>query len=149
MAPHPPTPTGPAISPSKLAMFWVRALFDFVTGSHDVAVVTQQDYDACSTAAPVDLYSTGPTAYSLDVLGNYYFICTKGSGASHYLSGQKLAITVPSSPISPFPSTSPPTRASATPPPPPKDNEGSPSLAANLSMIIFISMTMSFLGLLS
>ncbi|KAI4376892.1 hypothetical protein MLD38_014600 [Melastoma candidum] len=62
-------------------------------GTHDVAMVTKQDYDNCSKVQA----QTAPSGSSLPftfITGRnltYYFICTVGS---HCEGGQKLAVDV-------------------------------------------------------
>ncbi|XP_075664746.1 umecyanin-like [Castanea sativa] len=81
--------------------------FNFTTNEHDVLNVTKESYDACSTANPIgNAIKTGPANVTLEAAGSHYYICTVGR---HCLAGQKLAITVSSSPGATPPSTNTPT----------------------------------------
>ncbi|KAL3532314.1 hypothetical protein ACH5RR_005835 [Cinchona calisaya] len=86
-------------------------LFNFKTGEQDVARVTKEAFDACDSANPLSLQTTGPANYTLSSAGEYYFISTFDK---HCFLGQKLAINVTGG-SSAGPSGSPP--APVTPAP--------------------------------
>ncbi|OWM65926.1 umecyanin-like [Punica granatum] len=104
-------------------------VFNFATGQHDVAHVTQANYNSCEDDSPIQLLTTGPANFTLNATGTYYFICTIGD---HCESGQKVTVTVGSSSGSPSPTASPPPGNSTTTPSqsPPPGSSGAPSLAA-------------------
>ncbi|XP_044471417.1 umecyanin-like [Mangifera indica] len=89
--------------------------FDFTTGAHDVAIVTKDAYDSCSTTNPTQLFQTGPVTLTLNSTGEHYYICTI---TGHCSAGQKLAINVvaDSDNTTPGPSgsTTPPSAASSS-----------------------------------
>ncbi|XP_076939716.1 umecyanin-like [Bidens hawaiensis] len=66
-------------------------VFDFPTGTHDVAEVSKDDYDHCHVSNPGSTIKTGPATISLTVAGDHYYIC---SLEGHCLFGQSLAINV-------------------------------------------------------
>ncbi|KAM0031034.1 putative Blue (type 1) copper binding protein [Helianthus debilis subsp. tardiflorus] len=92
-------------------------LFNFTTGFHDVAEVSQAAFGPCTTASPISNNATGPTTLTLRTAGNHYYICTFGT---HCNLGQKLMISVRGSSTTPTPtgSTTPAPAGSMTPPPP-------------------------------
>ncbi|KAI3711700.1 hypothetical protein L1987_70241 [Smallanthus sonchifolius] len=91
--------------------------FNFTTGIHDVAEVSQAAYDPCTTINPISITTTGPATVTLTTAGAHYYICTVGT---HCQIGQKLAINVSATPAAP--ATPPP----ATPTPPPVPTPVSP-----------------------
>ncbi|KAF8393203.1 hypothetical protein HHK36_021444 [Tetracentron sinense] len=143
-------------------------VFNFTTGSHDVAEVTKAVFDSCNSTSSITLFSTGPANITLTSEGEHYYICTYGQ---HCTLGQKLAINVtasttatpPSSPATP-PSSSPatppssqatPPSSSATPPsssgtPPPSSvtsppSSSSPSVAVAGFSVTFLSIAIALL----
>ncbi|KAK9064621.1 hypothetical protein SSX86_016003 [Deinandra increscens subsp. villosa] len=82
--------------------------FNFTTGLHTVAEVSQPAYGACSSINTLSLNPTGPTTVTLTRPGTHYYICTV---VSHCQIGQKLTINVSpvtaatpeSTPLSPAP----------------------------------------------
>ncbi|XP_022730714.1 umecyanin-like [Durio zibethinus] len=66
-------------------------VFNFATGSHDVAEVTETVYDPCNTTNTIYNVTTGPASIPLNTTGDHYFICTFGS---HCSEGQKLKVEV-------------------------------------------------------
>lgn len=78
--------------------------FNFTTGDQDVAKVTKEAFDSCNSTSPIELKTTGPANFTLDTIGEYYFIGTKDR---HCELGQKLAINVTAHSGSPTPSPSP------------------------------------------
>ncbi|KAL3532313.1 hypothetical protein ACH5RR_005834 [Cinchona calisaya] len=87
-------------------------VFNFTTGTHDVAEVTRSSFDGCNTTSPMSLNTNGPANITLMTAGEHHYICTF---SGHCNVGQKLAINV-----SAAPSTSPaPQPGPATPPPVP------------------------------
>ncbi|KAJ4845524.1 hypothetical protein Tsubulata_013047 [Turnera subulata] len=85
--------------------------FNFITNEHDVLKVPKASYDACTQSNPVgSMITTGPANITLDTAGEHYYICTIGR---HCQFGQKLAITVSSTPGAMPPTT--PTTPTTTP----------------------------------
>ncbi|KAK9947540.1 hypothetical protein M0R45_003159 [Rubus argutus] len=78
--------------------------FNFTTGDQDVAKVTKEAFDSCNSTSPIELKTTGPANFTLDTIGEYYFIGTKDR---HCELGQKIAINVTAHSGSPTPSPSP------------------------------------------
>ncbi|KAJ9688682.1 hypothetical protein PVL29_014371 [Vitis rotundifolia] len=137
-------------------------VFNFTTGLHDVAKVTQKAFDACNSSSPLTLLNNGPANYTLNSTGENYFFCTVDS---HCSQGQKLSISVsassnesPASPPPPgttsTPSPPPPgTTSTPSPPPPgttsthspPPPPSSAPSLAAATISVIFMSIATGFL----
>ncbi|XP_012462118.1 umecyanin-like [Gossypium raimondii] len=135
-------------------------VFNFTTGQHDVAEVTETAYDACTTANTISTVSTGPARITLNRTGEFYFICTV---PGHCSGGQKLNVDVrngnngtaavpapgPSpttTPVATSPTTStPPTAATPTSPgtssPPPGTNSAS-SPVSNLSPVFFMAIAL-------
>ncbi|XP_038890593.1 blue copper protein-like [Benincasa hispida] len=66
-------------------------LFNFTTGQEDVARVTKEAFLTCNSTNPITLKATGPANFTLDSLGQYYFI---GTLDKHCILGQRLAINV-------------------------------------------------------
>ncbi|GKV24720.1 hypothetical protein SLEP1_g34301 [Rubroshorea leprosula] len=84
-------------------------VFNFASGSHNVAGVLKADFDACNTANTQFVNRTGPANIVLNSTGERYYICTF---SGHCSAGQKLAINV--SPATPSPAPTP----TPTPTPP-------------------------------
>lgn len=68
--------------------FLVRAAFDFSSGEQDVALVTKEDFDSCTTTDPI-WETTNPAEVGIVQPGTFYFICTF---AGHCAKGQKIAV---------------------------------------------------------
>ncbi|KAG8471766.1 hypothetical protein CXB51_036709 [Gossypium anomalum] len=66
-------------------------VFNFTTGQHNVAEVTEDAYDDCNTANAISTLTTGPTRITLNRTGDHYFIC---SVPGHCSAGQKLKVEV-------------------------------------------------------
>lgn len=66
-------------------------MFNFTTGQEDVARVTKEAFLTCNSTNPISLKSIGPANFTLDSLGEYYFI---GTLDNHCFLGQRLAINV-------------------------------------------------------
>ncbi|XP_022756489.1 stellacyanin-like [Durio zibethinus] len=66
-------------------------VFNFTTGAHNVAEVTEVAYDACSTTDTIFTENNGPARITLKRTGEYYFICTF---PAHCFGGQKLKVDV-------------------------------------------------------
>ncbi|KAG8379831.1 hypothetical protein BUALT_Bualt07G0130300 [Buddleja alternifolia] len=83
-------------------------VFNFMTNQHDVLQVPQASYAACTQDNAIgNLITTGPANITLDSAGDHHYICTVGR---HCLAGQRLAITVSSTPgAANPPMTTPPT----------------------------------------
>ncbi|KAL4654110.1 hypothetical protein ACB092_01G354800 [Castanea dentata] len=140
-------------NPSNLYTTWVNGktfslgdvlVFNFTTGAHDVATVTQTNYGACSIANTISLVTTGPYSYTIDTTATHYFICTISNGA-HCNAGQKLAISVGNSTSAASPGSPPTTPSASPPPPPPPPPPGSSasSLAATLPLV-FMTIALAF-----
>ncbi|XP_077247538.1 mavicyanin-like [Tasmannia lanceolata] len=69
-------------------------VFNFTTGSHNVAQVSETDYNACTGTNPISTTTTGPANIVLSSTGNHYYICTI---TGHCQAGQKVTINVVSS----------------------------------------------------
>ncbi|KAL7598389.1 hypothetical protein Lser_V15G23970 [Lactuca serriola] len=93
-------------------------LFNFITGFHNVAEVSQAAYGPCTTANPISIVTTGPARVTLNAPGNHYYICTVGT---HCQIGQKLTINISATSATP-PPTPTPTPYSPTPVSPPTDS---------------------------
>ncbi|KAG2729314.1 hypothetical protein I3760_01G244400, partial [Carya illinoinensis] len=109
-------------------------LFNFVTNAHDVLQVPKESYDSCSSSNPIgDIITTGPINVTLSAASTHYYICTVGR---HCLSGQKISVTVSSSP-----SVVPPTSTST--PPSTLTNPATPSPTSGTSVIatVFLQFT--------
>ncbi|KAA3476904.1 stellacyanin-like [Gossypium australe] len=66
-------------------------LFNFITGKHDVAEVTEPGYDACTNTDTISTDNKGPVKITLKRTGDHYFICTY---PGHCPAGQKLKVQV-------------------------------------------------------
>ncbi|XP_009368873.2 umecyanin [Pyrus x bretschneideri] len=108
-------------------------VFNYLNGSHDVAVVTKANYDSCNTSSTLALFTNPPTRITLNSTGANFFICTF---TGHCAGGQKLAINVtsgstaatpPSSTATPPSSGAPPPGSSANPPPGSPTSPNTPS----------------------
>ncbi|CAL4999393.1 unnamed protein product [Urochloa decumbens] len=89
-------------------------MFNFATGSHDVAEVDKSGYDGCSGSSSSNTINNGPATVKLTA-GTHYYICTF---SGHCDGGMKLAVTVGSgSGGSPSPSTPSTPGTPATPAP--------------------------------
>ncbi|TYH36238.1 hypothetical protein ES332_D13G250700v1 [Gossypium tomentosum] len=87
-------------------------VFNFTTGQHNVAEVTEDAYDDCNTANAISTLTTGPARITLNKTGDHYFIC---SVPGHCSAGQKLKVEVrtgnttggvaPSPPVTPSTTT--------------------------------------------
>ncbi|KAI3775444.1 hypothetical protein L1987_50020 [Smallanthus sonchifolius] len=86
--------------------------FNFTTGLHNVAEVSQAAFGPCTTANPISINPAGPATVTLTAAGAHYYICTVGT---HCQIGQKLAINVSAPAVAP--TTPPPVVAPTTPPP--------------------------------
>ncbi|KAK9947543.1 hypothetical protein M0R45_003162 [Rubus argutus] len=62
--------------------------FDFSSGEQDVALVTKEDFDSCTTTNPI-WETTDPAEVGIVQPGTFYFICTF---AGHCAKGQKVAV---------------------------------------------------------
>ncbi|KAL5722224.1 hypothetical protein ACHQM5_005770 [Ranunculus cassubicifolius] len=105
--------------------------FNFASGTHAVATVTQAAYDACDGTSPIGaIQMTGPVTIRLTSPGRQYYFCTF---QGHCSSGQKLSINVVAAAASPPPTTASPPPRTATPPPtsasPPTPSTVSPPIA--------------------
>ncbi|CAI9285781.1 unnamed protein product [Lactuca saligna] len=120
-------------------------LFNFITGFHNVAEVSQAAYGPCSAANPISIVTTGPARVTLKTPGTHYYVCTVGT---HCQIGQKLTINVSATaatlPPAPAPATpipvSPLTVSTILPPPSPSF---APSFIAVVS-VSFLAMVLAF-----
>ncbi|CAH1426502.1 unnamed protein product [Lactuca virosa] len=108
-------------------------LFNFTTGFHNVAEVSQAAYAPCTTANPISIATTGPARVTLNAPGTHYYICTVGT---HCQIGQKLTINVSAASATPAPTPTPapviptpvsPPTASPTPTPAPSTTTPPPT----------------------
>ena len=90
-------------------------LFNFTTGIHNVAEVSQAAYGPCATTNTLSLNPNGPAVVKLTRPGNHYYICTV---VSHCQIGQKLAIKVSPAATSATPDQVSPSSTIATSPSP-------------------------------
>ncbi|XP_071699298.1 umecyanin-like [Rutidosis leptorrhynchoides] len=67
-----------------------QLVFNFKTGSQDVAIVDKEGYDKCKPN-PRYIIKRGPAIVNLTEPGWYYFICSFKNHCKHY---QKLAVYV-------------------------------------------------------
>lgn len=123
------------------------AVFNFQTGSHNVDQVPKSGYDACSTSNLIgSSMTTSPASVALTTAGDHYFIC---GFPNHCSAGQKLSVTVASSPTG----ASPPTSAAGPSPPGNNGNKAATSLlsgfrtAATFSLATVLVFAASFLVL--
>ncbi|KAL7134678.1 hypothetical protein ABFS83_11G042700 [Erythranthe nasuta] len=80
-------------------------VFNFGTGIHDVARVTKDAFDTCTSTNPIAFTTVGPASFTLNSTGPDYYTCTFGQ---HCSLGQKLSINVlPASSTTPTPSPAP------------------------------------------
>ncbi|XP_062010877.1 umecyanin-like [Rosa rugosa] len=61
--------------------------FEFSSGEQDLALVTKEDFDSCTTTNPI-WETTDPVGVGIVQPGTFYFICTF---AGHCAKGQKVA----------------------------------------------------------
>lgn len=71
--------------------FYLLLVFNFTTGTQDIARVTKEAYLTCNSRNPISLKTTGPANFTLDTTGEFFFICTI---YAHCTLGQRLAIYV-------------------------------------------------------
>ncbi|KAI3790286.1 hypothetical protein L2E82_03222 [Cichorium intybus] len=88
-------------------------LFNFTSGFHNVAEVSQAAYGPCTTSNPISIVTNGPARVTLNAPGTHYFICTVGT---HCQIGQKLTINVSAGSATPAPAPAPATPAPVSPP---------------------------------
>ncbi|CAK9175636.1 unnamed protein product [Ilex paraguariensis] len=128
-------------------------VFNFTTGTHDVAEVRKAAFEPCNTTAPISTITAGPARITLTAPGEHFYICTF---PSHCSLGQKLAINVTGTAAAPAPSGSSPTPSgSATPsspspigslsPPPPPPGNSAPSVAVATLPLTILSIAIAFL----
>ncbi|KVH93796.1 Cupredoxin, partial [Cynara cardunculus var. scolymus] len=92
--------------------------FNFTTGAHNVAQVSQAAYGPCTTASPISLTTTGPATITLTTAGPRYYICTVGGHCS-------IATPTPTPAATPVPT--PATTPTSSPAPSPVDQASPPS----------------------
>lgn len=76
---------------SCLFLVFIFAVFNFINGTQDVAVVSKEDYRNCSTNSTIEVYKTSPANITLKATGEHFFTSTY---ERHCFLGQKLAINV-------------------------------------------------------
>ncbi|XVE59861.1 hypothetical protein DITRI_Ditri05aG0081200 [Diplodiscus trichospermus] len=108
-------------------------VFNFSTGRHDVAEVTEAAYNACTTNNTIFTESNGPARITLNRTGDHYFICTF---TGHCTRGLKLGVQVRNGTISTAPTPGP---SSGTPTVVLSPVNSASSLVATLSFV-FISI---------
>ncbi|KAK4481181.1 hypothetical protein RD792_012062 [Penstemon davidsonii] len=119
-------------------------VFNFTTGTHDVAEVSREAYNSCNSTSPISMSTNGPTNITLTSAGEHHFICTF---TRHCDLGQRLAINVTASsspapapePATPPPGAAPETAPSPTVPasPPPSATPApAPSRAAMMTHVV-------------
>ncbi|KAK4414580.1 Blue copper protein [Sesamum alatum] len=105
--------------------------------SHSVDEVSESDYQSCSSANPINSYTTSPTTIPLTAAGTRYFICPR---SNHCSQGMKLAVTVSGGGSSPPPSggasPSPPSGSPETPGTPPSTPSSPPPPAGGAAASI-------------
>ncbi|KAJ0491520.1 putative Blue (type 1) copper binding protein [Helianthus annuus] len=121
--------------------------FNFTTGFHNVAEVSQAAYGPCTTANPISTITTGPATVTLTAAGPHYYICTVGT---HCQIGQKLSINVsaatatpPTTPPPASPTTSGPSPNGETTPPPPSPSTAARSFTAVIPAT-FLAVALAF-----
>ncbi|KAG6733954.1 hypothetical protein I3842_01G248900 [Carya illinoinensis] len=128
--------------------------FNFITNAHDVFQVPKEFYDSCSSSNPIgDTITFGPVNITLSTASTLYYICTLGD--RHYLSGQKLSVTVLSTPNGvPPTSTPPPTPTTPATPSPTSGTRadcgpipGTMSPPDSSSFGVFTNLFISFLSI--
>ncbi|XVF88349.1 hypothetical protein PTKIN_Ptkin19aG0043700 [Pterospermum kingtungense] len=116
-------------------------VFTFTTGQHDVAEVTEANYDSCTGTNPISLVSNGPARITLNRTGDYHFICTI---PGHCAAGQKLSIEVNNGPsAAPTPGSSPNTPTGFLTPP---SRPSSASSLAGTFSLVFMFILLVFLS---
>ncbi|OAY47159.1 umecyanin [Manihot esculenta] len=113
-------------------------LFNFATGVHDVATVTEDAYTNCNTGNPLNIVNTGPANVTLNSTGMVYYICTF---AGHCNRNQKLAVNVGGSTSS----TPSPPGTTASPPPPPPPPPGSSAASTTAGSFALMLMSLGFM----
>lgn len=109
-------------------------------GPHNVAKVTKEEYESCTTTN-ADV-SESSVALPLASAGTHYFICTVGKHCEH---GQKLAVEVSSS-GSPSPSGSPTSPTSSTPAAPPPQAASASSLSVGAFFAVMSAVLLALLA---
>ncbi|KAI6679350.1 hypothetical protein NL676_033231 [Syzygium grande] len=66
-------------------------VFNFISGKHDVSVVSESDFTSCNTSSAITFRTTPPVNFTLTTTGALYFTCTHDS---HCSQGQKLSVMV-------------------------------------------------------
>ncbi|XP_062147689.1 umecyanin-like [Alnus glutinosa] len=113
-------------------------VFNFTTGVHDLATVSQVAFNACNTNTTITRITTGPANFTLNSNVSYYFICTF---PQHCSKGQKLAITVKAS----SGTLPPPTGVTSAPPPPPSASSASSQASTFLLILMTIALPIFYL----
>ncbi|XP_021741366.1 umecyanin-like [Chenopodium quinoa] len=83
-------------------------VFNFMNGSHTVALVNKDAYETCNTSNVISVKTQSPVRVPLQKIGQLHFMCTIDG---HCSSGLKLAINItnesPMSSSPPAPSSAP------------------------------------------
>ncbi|GFY97038.1 hypothetical protein Acr_11g0013440 [Actinidia rufa] len=100
---------------SKTFVVGDTLIFNFATNAHDLVQVPKASFDTCSDDNEIgNPITTGPANVTLTSAGDHYYICTFGT---HCQAGQKLAITVSTTPGAAPPTTPSTPTTPATPSP--------------------------------
>ncbi|XP_075516170.1 umecyanin-like [Primulina tabacum] len=118
-------------------------VFEFATGTHDVAKVTEDSYGTCSGTNPISIFTTGPTNVILNATGDHYFLCTLGR---HCSLGQKLAVRVTGNSSTGQPPA--PSRSPSVPNPPPGSGSGPMVTIGSCNMLVVIFVSILVAGIL-
>jgi hypothetical protein len=104
-----------------------QLVFKYPRAAHNVLEVSRADHDACSSASPLNAFSTGDDVVPLPAGGvTRYFIC---GVPGHCDNGMKLAVRVQAGAPGAAAAPSPPVATSATPRAalPPVSSSGAPA----------------------
>ncbi|KAI3902707.1 hypothetical protein MKW92_013551 [Papaver armeniacum] len=111
-------------------------VFNFETGQHDLAEVSKEEFDNCTTTNQTSIIRQGPANINLTSICPHYFICTIGK---HCQFGQKLTINVTDDSATKTPSGLPPTTATAPMPTTPGNSASHTSTGSFVLVLLFIS----------
>ncbi|KAJ7978939.1 blue copper protein-like [Quillaja saponaria] len=106
-------------------------VFNFPSGAHNVAEVTKENFNPCTTASPISIETTPPVRVTLSKAGEHFYICAV---PTHCSLGQKLSINVTGrSTATPPSSASTPSSTTPTVGSPPPDSSANALGVAGLS----------------
>ncbi|XP_055822712.1 blue copper protein-like [Solanum dulcamara] len=119
-------------------------VFNFVNGTHNVAMVSKASYDSCNTTSPINTISSGPARITLTNSGEHYYMCTF---PRHCSLGQKLAINVTGTDATaPTPSTTAATPSSSTVPSTDSPATSPPAPSASAPSLVIAALPVTFLS---